>query len=114
MVKNSQETQAVLSFLALERDKILALVGTPLSRPVFNQFRLRFFSAVKAKFPGEDFEDWLRLEVDPTMTRIDVKLNHERMVPALEEVPNWVYFVFWTFNPNFAPTKKENYDTITS
>jgi hypothetical protein len=106
MIANSPETQEVLSYLVREKDNIMASIGTPISNPAFSQFKFRFFSVVKSQFPGEDFVDWLTLVVDPSMQHIDVKLNHHRMVEDLAAVPDWVYFVLWTFNPNYAPTKQ--------
>jgi hypothetical protein len=110
-MRNSIQVQETLAFLKLELDKILVpYMDTTFSRPVMHQIKSRFFTVVKNRFPGEDFENWLRLEANQTMTRIDVKLNHDRMLEMRSEVPDWVYFVFWTFNPNFAPTKKENFE----
>lgn len=111
MIQNTPATHEILRQLWKVRDDLLLpYVETPLTRPAFFQVRLRFFAAVKARFPNSDFDGWLKLEVvreQPAV--IDVKLQHERMMEARDDVPDWVYFVLWTFNPGWAPTpKKEN------
>jgi hypothetical protein len=35
--------------------------------------------------------------------KLDVILNHTLMMENPDAVPDWVWAVFWSFNPNFAP-----------
>jgi len=106
MITSCPETHARVARLIAKKESILAMFhGAPLSRPVFQQFKMRFFSTLKLEFPGADFDGWLTLVEDAeTADHIQVKLNHERMYEARGDTPDWVYFVLWTFIPGWAPS----------
>ena len=53
-----------------------------------------------------DMSKWLIIGPGNDANTISIKLQHERMADNPDDVPDWVWAMFWSMNPNFKPTWK--------
>jgi hypothetical protein len=76
--------------------------------PEMMRIRHIVFSWLRSRFPQtpvDEFRQWITLENNPRAPgKLEARLNHQKMVEDLDSVPDWVYALYWAFNPNFKPT----------
>jgi hypothetical protein len=106
MITKTPEVQKMLADVSSSVTK--ACAGYVGDAPQLLRIKHIIFSELKRLFPDVpplEFHGWLEIITEKDRPDIiAVKLNHQRMMEEADYVPDWVYALYWAFNPKHAPT----------
>lgn len=109
----SSEAKRLVEVFREAVDKSLVpYADTQIQAPQLMLIRRNIMSSIAAAYNGEnpikdDAAHWCRLRGHPSIPgKLVLELNHEAMFEARDNVPDWVYALYWACNKQYAPKFK--------